>query len=98
MRVILKQMREGLRNNFFLFGLNFLFFFVLLSAVFLKNKEEAKYQAIQSSTTLDPGHHDGKVAKTQESVIYKRTKKSALTLQVITKINLFPKNISGIQS
>ena len=50
------------------------------------SKEEGKVQeSIQSITTPDPRHH-GKVTKTQGNITHKRAKRSALSQQMITRL------------
>ena len=40
----------------------------------------------KSNTTPDPGHHMGKVTKTQENITNKRAKRSALSQQVTKRL------------
>ena len=48
---------------------------------------------IQSNTTPEPGHHNGKLTKTQEIITHKRTKRSALSHQMITRLQRTNKTI-----
>ena len=52
----------------------------------IQSKQEAKYQElIQSGTTPEQEHHMGKRQKHKKTV-QQRTKRSALSLQVITRL------------